>query len=267
MAADLDRLAEKPACYADLREQVVLITGGGSGIGRGIAVRLAAEGMRVAICGRRTEQLAETLSLLQAPAGAALAHPCDLARPEQVSELLEVVVSTLGPIDACVHCAMNMKFVDLADMTQAVWDETFATACRAGYLLAQSVAPSMKARGRGAILFISSVGAQRSHLPGLPYDAAKAAQEAMTRALAIELGPFGIRVNTLSPGRIGVRVREGTRVDLATPHVPLRRSGTAAEVAAATAFFLSQQSSYLTGQVLAVDGGLLAQLSLPGIWI
>ena len=267
MAADLDHLAKKPACYPDLREQVVLITGGGSGIGRGIALRLAAEGMKVAICGRRTEQLAETLGLLQAPAGAALAHPCDLARPEQVAELLEVVVSTLGPIDACIHSAMNMKFADLADMTQGVWDETFATACRAGYLLSQRVAPPMKARERGAIPFISSLGTQRSHLPGLPYDAAKAAQEAMTRALAIELGPFSIRVNAISPGRIGARLREATKQDLASPYIPLRRSGTTAEVAAVAAFLLSQQSSYLTGQVLAVDGGLLAQLSPPGIWV
>jgi 3-oxoacyl-[acyl-carrier protein] reductase len=162
---------------------------------------------------------------------------------------------------------MNMSFGKFDDLPLEMWDETFATACRGGYLLARHAVPAMRARGRGGIVFISSVGAQRSHLPGLPYDPAKAALEAMTRAIAIELAPSGIRVNGVAPGGVAARQRNITEETLRHPNVPMRRSGTPAEIAAVVAFLLSHQSSYITGQTIYADGGATAQLSPPGIFV
>lgn len=267
MALDIASLVDKPPCYPDLAGQVALVTGGGSGIGRGIALRLAAEGMKVAICGRSTERLSETTALIEARGGQALAQACDVGQPHQVARLIESVTGALGSVDALIHNAMTMSFSRLDDLKLELWEETFATACRGGYLLARQVVPAMRDKGLGGIIFISSVGAQRAHLPGLPYDAAKAAQECMTRALAIEFAAAGIRVNGVAPGGIRSRDRQLTAEILSHPHIPMRRNGTPAEMAAVVAFLLSQQSSYITGQTIYADGGSTAQLSPPGIFV
>jgi len=267
MSFDVANLAEKLPCFTDHDGQVVLVTGGGSGIGRSIALRLAAEGMKVAICGRNADRLAETVRLLESRGGKAFTCACDVGQPDQVARLMESVVRALGPVDALVHNAMNMSFAGVDDLRLETWEQTFATACRGGYLLARQVVPAMRDKGRGGIVFISSVGAQRAHLPGLPYDAAKAAQESMTRAMAIELAPAGFRVNGVAPGGVRSRDREITEETLRHPHIPLRRSGTPAEIAAVVAFLLSHQSSYITGQTIYADGGTTAQLSPPGIFV
>jgi len=267
MSFDLQNLVEKPAAFPDLNGQVVLITGGGSGIGRGIALRLAAEGMKVAVCGRTAERLAETVRLVEAKGGAAVGRPCDVGQPDDVAQLFDFVVGALGPVDALVHSAMNMGFYKFDDLPLEKWEETFATACRGGYLLARHAVPGMRSRGRGEIVFISSVGAQRAHRRGLPYDAAKAAQEAIIRGMAIEFAPDGIRVNGVAPGGVRSHDEHITEESLRHPHIPLGRTGTTAEIAAVVAFLLSHQSSYITGQTIYADGGATAQLSPPGIFV
>ncbi len=258
--------AEKPACYADLRGRVALITGGGTGIGRGIALRLAAEGMKVAVCGRRADPLEETADLVRAAGGEALAQSADITDEAQVASLLELVAGRCGAIDALVHNAMVLRTYPVPQLTLDRWEAAFATACRGGYLLARGVLPEMQARRDGNLVFISSVGAARAHRPGMPYDAAKAAQEAMVRGLAIEYAEHGVRVNGVAPGAIHARPPR-TRDARSSEHIPIRRKGTPPEVAAVVAFLLSDQSSYLTGHTIRVDGGLTAQLTPPGIWV
>lgn len=266
MTREVERIAEKPPCYPDLRGQVALITGGGTGIGRGIALRLAAEGMKVAICARREGPLAETAAAIAARGGEALAVPADVGSEADVSRLFERVGAHFGAVEALVHNAMLMTQVTLNEVTPELWEESFATACRGAYLLTRAGVVEMKARGRGAIVFISSVGGLRAHLPGLPYDAAKGALDSLTRVLGIELGPYSIRVNSVAPGATFTR-ETATAENLKNDRVPLRRYGFPAEMAAAVAFLLSDQSSYITGQVMYVDGGITAQLSLPGVWV
>ena len=266
MVWDVEMIAEKPACYPDLRGQVALVTGGGTGIGRGIALRLADEGMKVAVCGRRPEPLGETVEVIAARGGEALAVPADVGSEADVSGLFDGVSARFGAVDALVHNAMLMKQVTLDEVTPELWEESFATACRGAYLLTRAAVVEMKARGRGGIVFISSVGGLRAHLPGLPYDATKGALDSLTRGLGIELAPHAIRVNAVAPGATRAKATL-TAENLKNDRVPLRRAGSPAEMAAAVAFLLSDQSSYITGQVIYVDGGITAQLSLPGVWL
>jgi len=258
--------AHKPACFGDLRAKTALVTGGGTGIGRGIALRLSAEGMNVALCGRRQQPLDETAALIQREKGRALALPLDVADEKAVARLVEAATGEFGAVDAVVHNAMLMRFPRFDDITLEVWEAGFATACRAGYLLARAAVPQMRARGRGSLVFISSVGALRAHRRGLPYDAAKAALDAMVRNIAIELAADGLRVNGVAPGAIRTR---GTisRSALANEHIPIQREGVPAEIASVVAFLLSEQASYLTGQTIYVDGGLTAQLTPPGYFV
>jgi 3-oxoacyl-[acyl-carrier protein] reductase len=259
-----DELAEKAPCFSDLGGQVALVTGGGTGIGRGIAMRLAAEGMRVAICGRRAEKLEETSRQITAAGGEALAVTADVADPDALHEVCGRVESEWGRVDALVHNAMQMKFQGLDECTLEVWMNAFATGSQAAYLLAQRLVPGMRRRGRGGIVLISSVLAQRPNRNGAAYCAVKGALESMTRQMAMALAGDAIRVNALAPGLVIRRphpAEESLRCDL----IPLGRAGTPAEMAAVVAFLLSDHSSYITGQVIHADGGTSVQLVPPGM--
>jgi 3-oxoacyl-[acyl-carrier protein] reductase len=256
-------VTEQEACFGDLRGRVALVTGGGSGIGRAIARRLAAEGMKVAICGRRAEALQGTVELIAEAGGEALAERADVSQVEEIERLVPLVAEKLGPVDALVHNAMHMRFPTFEQQTRQDWEASFATGARAAYLLAQQVVPQMKQRAGGGIVLISSVLGQRPNRTGLSYAAVKGALEAMARQMAMSFAPDGIRVNALAPGLILSR-REITPERLANDLVPLGRAGTPAEMAAVVAFLLSKQSAYITGQVIHADGGTSVQLVPPG---
>jgi NAD(P)-dependent dehydrogenase (short-subunit alcohol dehydrogenase family) len=259
-----DSLAEKSPCFPDLRGQVALVTGGGTGIGRGIAVRLAAEGMKVAVCGRRAEKLEGTSRQIAADGGEVLAVPADVANPDALHDLCDRVESEWGRVDALVHNAMQMNFKGLDDCTLEVWRNAFATGSQAAYLLAQRLVPGLRERGRGGIVLISSVLAQRPNRNGAAYCAVKGALESMTRQMAMALAGDGIRVNALAPGLVSRRP-DPTRESLSCDLIPLGRAGTPAEMAAVVAFLLSDHSSYITGQVIHADGGTSVQLVPPGM--
>lgn len=264
MIPGIEPLLEKPSCYPDLRGQVALITGGGTGIGRGTARRLTAEGMKVAICGRRPDPLAETAKLIEADRGEVLAEPADVSDPDQLHSFVNHALNRFGQVDALVHNAMFMRYPSFAEHTLEQWDQAFATGARAAYLLCQKLAPPMLERGRGGIVLISSVQGSRPNRVGLAYASVKGALEAMTRQLAVSFAGRGVRVNALAPGRILTR-REPTPDNLSNQLVPLGRAGTPAEMAAIVAFLLSEQSSYITGQVIHADGGISVQLVPPGL--
>jgi len=262
------RLPRGP-CYDDLRDQVALVTGGGRGIGKGIAIRLAQEGMRVYICGRTEATLSEMAAQARDEVGRVLPLVADVSDGEQVASMLQRIEAEAGRLDALVHNAALLGGGPLRRMDFATWRQRFATNVDSVFHLAKGCAEVMVRQRAGAIVFLSTIGATRAHRAMFAYDSSKGAVEVAMRSLALELAPWGIRVNAVAPGSTArnVYADEVDRAAIAQPYVPLGRSGAPAETAAAVAFLISAQSSYITGQTLCVDGGATTQLSPPGIFI
>jgi len=259
----------KGPCYGDLRGQVALVTGGGSGIGRGISLRLAAEGMHVFLCGRTEETLTETAATIEAADGVATPVVADISEKETAEALVAQVVGDGGAIDLLVHNAAMMRGGSLARTDADYWRAVYAANVDSAFYLTKACSGTMIERGAGNVILISTIGATRSHHHMLAYDSSKCALEGVMKSLALELAPHGIRVNAVSPGATasGAHADETALERLAQKYIPLGRKGTPAEMAAAVAFLASRQSSYITGQVLCVDGGVTTQLSPPGIFI
>lgn len=257
-----------PARYPDLEGQVAVVTGSGKGIGQGIALRLAAEGMRIVAADIDAESLAVTADLLRDLGAEALAFPGDISATEPIGKMFEATLDAFGTVDLLVNNAADLQRRSLLDDHEALLDLQLASNIRGPYVCSQKAAKIMRKAQSGNIIHMSSVGALRAHHRGLPYDVTKGAINMMTRAMAVDLGRYGIRVNAVAPG-----VTYTYRTEGQTEHpayraeidgVPLRRSGTVVDIGASVAFLASAEASYITGQVLYVDGGLTAQLGPPG---
>ena len=281
---DIFRPAQGP-CFPDLRGKAALVTGGGAGIGRGISIRLAQEGMHVFICGRRLEMLQEMADRIRQAGGQATPIAADLAREDEVAALFAKIRETCPAIDVLVHNAAFVERGSFEKTDTAYWHRMMATNLDSAFYLAKQCAAMMIPRRSGSIIFLSTIGAARAHDQMIAYDTSKGALETFTQSLARDLGPHWIRVNAIAPGPIigqdlsrkadSVWKRRSQMAlepeiplaDLKHDHLPLRRFGLPADIGAAAAFLASEQASYITGHVLAVDGGALAQLSPPGVWI
>jgi 3-oxoacyl-[acyl-carrier protein] reductase len=251
--------------YPELAGGVAVITGSAKGIGRGIASRLVAEGMSIVAADVDGDSLNATVDAFR-EAGAQI-HPYvgDLGETGAVDGLFREAVERFGTVDVLVNNAADLRRRRLLDDHADVLDAQLAVNVRSPYLCSQRAAAIMRDHGGGSIVHISSVGALRAHHRGLPYDVTKGAINAMTLAMAVDLGEYGIRVNAIGPG---VTFKGDRPVDeerrITESRIPLRRSGTVEDIAAMVAFLASPESSYVTGQVIYVDGGITAQLSPPG---
>lgn len=256
-------------CFADLSGKTALVTGGGAGIGRAISLRLAAEGMTVVLCGRREDKLAETREAIAATGGTGIPVVSDLSQPQAAAELFDRIRQENLELDAMVHNAALVRGGSLADTDADYWRTMMATNADSAYFLAKECVAMMQPRGRGAMVFISTIGATRTHHKMIAYDTSKGAIEAFVRSLALELARTGIRVNAVAPGATLRKPPEpGTPIEsIRQPYIPMGRYGSCEEIAAAVAFLSSAQASYITGQTLCVDGGATAQLSPPGVFI
>jgi len=256
-------------CFPDLKGKIVLVTGGGAGIGRGISIRLAQEGMSVCLCGRTEARLLETVDAIHEAGGTAFPIVADLAVPEDVERVMSTVAEQAGPLDALVHNAAWVHGSTLAQTTPDDWRRMMATNLDSVYFLTRAAMDVMIPRRQGALVYISTIGAQQAHHGMTSYDSSKGALDVFTRSAALELAPAGLRVNGIAPGAImrNMHEVETPLASLQQPYVPMGRRGTPAEIAAAVAFLISEQASYITGQILTVDGGATAQLSPRGIFI
>ena len=256
-------------CYRDLAGKTALVTGGGSGIGLGISRRLAAEGMRVYLCGRREEVIEQAADAIRASGGWAQAIPADVSLEEGVARVMEAVSQAGNGLHVLVHNAALVRGGTLARTDAAYWRTMYATNMDSTFYLSKAALGIMGPQRSGSLIFITTIGAVRAHHGMLAYDSSKGALNVFTQSLALELAPQGIRVNAVAPGATN-RDAHGEEIEaraLAQPYVPLGRRGVPAETAAAVAFLASEQASYITGQVLCVDGGATAQLSPRGVFI
>ncbi len=255
--------------FEDLRGQRVLITGAERGIGEDIARCFAAQGSRLALAGILDEPgraLADEL----AGAGSDCFWFCgDLSTAQASRGVFDGAIEAMGGVDILVNNAAILRSRGICELDEAQYASTFEANVRMVYHLSHLVARHLTRRNYpGAIVNITSVGGIRVHRDRLGYAAGKAAVDAMTRSMAVDLGAWGIRVNSVAPGAI--RSRKGFKTpDGRDPRdlesIPLPRAGSSEEVAEVVAFLASQAASYVTGQVLCVDGGLTAQLTPPSV--
>ncbi|MGD2077576.1 MAG: glucose 1-dehydrogenase [Chloroflexota bacterium] len=253
--------------YPELRDKVAVVTGGAKGIGQGIVLRLVREGMRVVIGDIDAGSLSATALSLEQLSLPILAFEGDLSQPAVIRQLFERTVETFGRVDLLVNNAANLDRERLLNEHEELLELQLATNVRGPYLCSFHAANIMRAAGGGNIVHISSVGGIRAHWRGFPYDVTKGALDAMTRAMAIDLAEYNIRVNAIGPGATRTRRTspdDHPIVKEMSDRIPLGRFGLVSEISSVVAFLASSEASYITGQVIYVDGGITAQLSPPG---
>jgi NAD(P)-dependent dehydrogenase (short-subunit alcohol dehydrogenase family) len=246
----------------------VIVTGAGKDIGRAIARRFAAEGADVMLIGRTSRTLEETAAMIDSEGGRCWIHVADVARHEEVDAAVGAAMSRGGRIDVLINNAGNRDETPFLEMTELLWDDVFATNVKAPFLFSQRAAREMVSSGTGGvILHTASIDSNGGDGTFASYNASKAALMGLNRTMAIELAPYGIRVNCVSPGYtesanltrfVGADVAEYLKSSF--DRVPMKRMVKTEEVAAAFAFLASDDASGITGTELRVDCGLTANL-------
>jgi len=252
--------------YFDLSGKVALVTGAGSGIGRATAIALAEAGAAVAVNYHRNEAGAEKARQeIVLAGGRAVTVQADVTRSADARRMVDVIGAAFGPVDILVNNAGSLvERLRLLEMIEARWDEVIDLNLKSAFLCAQAVAAAMIQRRSGVIVNIASIaGRNGGALGSIHYSTAKGGMITMTKGLAKELAPHGIRVNAVSPGVISTPFHE----QFSTPeairnfvsNIPLGRVGAPEEVARTILFLASEASSYIVGETIEVNGGMLME--------
>ena len=252
-----------PKDLLDLTGRVAVVTGASQGIGAGIATRLAAAGAGVVVHYRRGREGAEeVVAEIVKAGGTAIAVGADLEEEARATRMFETAANRLGPVDILVNNAgQNFPLTPLLDISLAEWGAMFRDNLISMFLCTRIAGADMRERGRGAIVNIGSISAINPALEHSHYNSAKAAVLAFTRSAAQELGPFGIRVNAVSPGLIrkdGIERDWPEGVERWLGKAPLGRLGEPEDIADACLFLASPAARWISGQNLVVDGGVTA---------
>ena len=242
-----------------LNDRVALVTGASQGIGRACALELARAGAAVACCARNEEKLAGVVAEIIAAGGRAAAFKMDVASEEDVKSVCKAVIANFGKVDILVNNAGITRDTLVMRMKRADWDDVIQTNLSGPHFCVQGVISSMLKQRWGRIINISSIFGQTGQAGQVNYAAAKAGLLGLTKALAREVASRNITVNAVAPGWIETAMTSGLSAELreqVIKTVPLGRPGTDAEVAHAVRFLASEEASYITGQTLAVNGGM-----------
>ena len=253
-----------------LKGKVAVITGSSKGIGRGIALRFAREGAKVVINGRNAEEVKRTADEVRALGGESLEVVADVTKKDEVDRLFDATLEVFGTVDILVNNAQTPvgrgERGPFLRMTAAGWDAYVAANMGALFYCTHRAARIMAKKRKGSIINISTNGAQRAHRQSIAYDAVKGAMDAFTRAVAVDLAPWGVRVNAIRPGLIAAtgweRLPEEEKQRRRSV-IPLGREGWPEDIAWACVFYASDDAGYVTGQNFEVDGGLLVQGRAP----
>jgi meso-butanediol dehydrogenase / (S,S)-butanediol dehydrogenase / diacetyl reductase len=262
--------------------KVVVVTGGGHGIGRASALRFASEGARVAVVDLRGDHAEQVAAECRAAAGGAgpaggadgdgdsRAYPADVTDPDQVAAAVERIAGDLGGVDVAHLNAGRLSAGSVLEVPLAEWQRIFAVNVTGMFLVARAVIPLMRANSGGAIVTTGSISGMFGEPALAAYTASKAAVVNLTRQMAIDFARDGIRVNCVCPGWVDTGfndpqfehdgLSEQDINELIDRTVPMGRQGLPEEMAAAVAFLASADASYITGQTLLVDGGLLCHV-------
>lgn len=257
-------MSEVSATARRMAGKVGLVTGGGTGIGRATALKMAGEGASaIVIAGRREAEIESTAAACRDLGAEAIAVKTDVTREDDVERLVKSALDRFGRLDAAFNNAgVQERRAPIEAQGSGVYDEVFDGNVRSVFYCLRHQLPAMFARGQGRIVINASVSGVRNPNPGLSlYSASKAAVISLVRSAAMEAAPRGVSVNAVAPGRVvtDMMLRSGVG-DMASvaAGLPLKRMGKPEEVAEAVVWLLSDASSYVVGHVLATDGGFLA---------
>jgi 3-oxoacyl-[acyl-carrier protein] reductase len=250
-----------------LAGKVAVVTGSGRGIGRAIAIRYAREGAKVVVTDIIGENARAVAEEIEAEGGEAIGVTTDVSQPDQVDALVKAAVDAFGGLHVMLcntgRVRDAVKHVLEADV--AFFDGVIAANLRGHYLCSVAAAHHMARNGGGVIITTSSGGATRAHRGMTAYDASKGGIEALTRALALDLAPYGIRVCCLVPGLLAPDDAPQEALDRTAATVPLQRAGRSEDMAGPAVFLASDDAAYVTGSKVVVDGGVLFQQRSPEI--
>jgi 3-oxoacyl-[acyl-carrier protein] reductase len=245
----------------DLKEKVVLITGGARGIGRAVATRFAEEGSKVLITySNSSAQAEELVGELTEKGLSCHAYKVDVRKGDDTEDFLDVVAKEFGGVDILVNNAGIVRDTLIMTMEQDDWDQVIGTNLTGVFNTIKPVSRLMMRKRKGSIINLSSIAASKPGKGHCNYAATKGGVEAMTKALSHELSSRNIRVNCVAPGMIETDMSKDVRElagDLVLERIPLKRFGSPNDIADAVLFLASDRSSYITGEILHVDGGIV----------
>jgi 3-oxoacyl-[acyl-carrier protein] reductase len=248
-----------------IQGKVALVMGAGGGLGGAIARSLAREGARVAVCDIDQDAAAQVAGAIRQAGGTAQPFVVDLSVPERLDDAVAAISTALGPVDILVNNAGSLvERLKILELTEERWDEVLDLNLKSAFLCSQAVAMCMMDRRRGAIINVSSVaGRNGGALGSIHYSTAKGGLITFTKGLAKELASYNVRVNAVSPGVIQTQFHE----QFSTPEmmqayckvIPLGRVGTPQEVAGVIAFLASDAASFIVGETIEINGGMLME--------
>lgn len=246
--------------HESLADRVVVVTGAGKGIGQAIAERFASVGAKVAVNDVDGAAATAAAGAIDADGGSSIAVTADVSDSSQVGEMFDRVVAEWGTVDVLVNnAAIVSPTLHFFEADEEWWRRIIDVNLTGHFLCCHRAAKIMAAQGKGSIINMSSGGATRAHRAFTAYDASKGGIEAFTRALALDLGPYGIRVNALMPGSIDTVGMDHEARILRGENIPAGRIGVPFDMTGPALFLASDDADYVTGDVLRVDGGMLSQ--------